>query len=140
MSRIWKKKWINIGPVNLHPDLSGRPDISFRVWNFEKYKVASIFFSFFKVWTMFFLLTVWNLKEKRPGCLFSFWITKKSWSYFFAPHILHYIFTTQFFSGPQINPVFKAKREEARLPLLFLNFVTCFFQVHNLMQIDWANA
>ena len=75
LSRIWKKKWINIGPVNLHPDLSGRPDISFRVWNFEKYKVASIFFSFFKVWTMFFLLTVWNLKEKRPGCLFSLWIT-----------------------------------------------------------------
>ena len=51
-------------------------------------------------------------KEKRPGCLFFFWITM---TLFFAPCFLQPIFWTWFFSGSQTDPCFQNKNSGCRL-------------------------
>ena len=56
-------------------------------------------------------------KEKRPGCLLSFWITM---TVFFAPCFLHLIFCTQFFSGCQTDPCFQNENSGCRLTGLIM--------------------
>ena len=69
----------------------------------EKCKVAST------LWTKFFLLSICNLKEKRPGCLFSFRVTKKSRLYFLHPVFCIPYFGPYLFQGCRPTIVFNTK-------------------------------
>ena len=86
-------------PVNLHPDIRW-------TWYFlgsgtlKNIRLHQPYF--FRLWTIFLC----NSKEKRPGYLFSFWITKKSWLYFHSISCTPY-FGPYIFQGCKPTHVFK---------------------------------
>ena len=82
---------LHTSPVNLHSNIKNIK------WTFRKYKVASTLF-FQGLDHIFFLLAICNPKEKRPCCLFFFWIAEKK--------IQTQVFCILFISGSQTNPVF----------------------------------
>ena len=78
---------LSMRQVNLHPDIK---NIRW-TWYFLGYgslkNIRCINPIFFRFWllvlTIFSLLSIWNLKKKRPSCLSSFWIKQKSIPCFF---------------------------------------------------------